>query len=114
MKKLLAVILAVTMALTYYPVSASAEGDNASEADTQTPPAAEPDNTHTAGVTEPEDGVSYGASIDYGDNTYYYRDLLSALSDIEDGDTIRLLSSFALSDYYYINPEGSVTIDLAG
>lgn len=115
MKKILAVILAMTMLLAYYPASAFADAENSTETDTATPPeASEPDNTHTAGVTEPEDGVSYGASIDYGDSTYYYRDLLSALNDIEDGDTIKLLSSFALSDYFYINPEGSVTIDLAG
>lgn len=111
MKKIISLILSILVITAYFPVSAFA--DETVPEDTP-PEVTEPDDTHKGGVIEVEEGVSYGASIEYKGNTYLYKDLKSALDDAEEGDTVMLRKSFAISEYYYINPSVKVTIDLAG
>ena len=113
MKKILSVMLSMALILTYIPGISFAEE---SQPDAPQTPAEEETATptHLNGVTEKEDGVVYGTSIEYNEVTYYYADLQAAIADAEPEDTIKLEKSFAISSGLYISAEKPLTIDLAG
>lgn len=121
MKKLLAILISMTLIFAMLPAGVFAEeaGSSAAESsDTntgeETGPEIDPDTVHLNGITDKEPGSSYDAAITFADRVYYYRTVSDAFKDAIADDVITLQRSIALSENLYIYTQVPVTLDLAG
>lgn len=119
MKKLLAILLSLTVIFTMIPAGVFAdETGNQQQSDKETgedaKPAIDPDTVHLNGVTDKASGVSYDAAITFADRTYYYKSVSEAFGDAIADDVVTLQRNIALSENLYLYTEVSVTLDLAG
>lgn len=119
MKKLLAILLSLTVIFTMIPAGVYADetgnqqqsGQNTGE---NVKPGTDPDTVHLNGVTDKAAGVSYDAAITFADRTYYYRSISEAVKDAIADDVVTLQRNIALSENLYLYTEVPVTLDLAG
>ncbi len=119
MKKLLAILLSLTVIFTMIPAGAYADETGNQQQDGQetgedVKPDIDPDTVHLNGVTDKAAGVSYDAAITFAGKTYYYRSVSEAANDAIADDVITLQRNIALSENLYLYTEVPVTLDLAG
>ena len=117
MKKLLAILLSLTVIFAMLPAGVFAdETDNQTQggSDTNTEdngkPEIDPDTVHLNGVTDKEPGLSYDAAITFADRVYYYRTISDAVKDAIADDTVTVQRSIALSENLYLYTEVPVTL----
>lgn len=119
MKKLLAILLSLTVIFTMIPAGVYAdETGNQQQSDKETgenvKPDIDPDTVHLNGVTDKAADVSYDAAITFAGKTYYYKSVSEAANDAIADDVVTLQRNIALSENLYLYTEVPVTLDLAG
>ena len=121
MKKLLAILLSLTVISAMLPAGVFADETEGQPQDgsdinagEETKPETDPDTVHLNGVTDKESGISYDAAITFADRVYYYRTVSDAFRDAIADDVVTLQRSIALSENLYLYTEVPVTLDLAG
>lgn len=121
MKKLLAILLSLTVIFAMLPAGVFADetgGQQQGNSDINTgedgKPEIDPDTVHLNGITDKNSGSSYDAAIAFADRVYYYRTVSDAFKDAIADDVITVQRNIALSENLYLYTEVPVTLDLAG